>query len=109
MVDMPEEGVMDEGRMTALVEKASTVGLSESEATELGRLYAEAAGKEHSTAADESAARAGRTSTYRIRDERKERRRRWPLRYLDRRMQSKGRSLEIGATATPPEDADRAA
>jgi hypothetical protein len=109
MVEASEGGAMDERRMTALIEKASTVGLSEDEASELGRLYAEAAGKEHSTAADESAARAEGLTAYHVRDERRERRRRWPLRWVDRRMQSKGRALEIGGTATPPEDADRAA
>ena len=100
---------MDEQRMQALIEKAGTIGLSDEEAIELGRLYAEAAGKPHSTAAEEGAARAARAATVTVRDERKERRRRWPFKYLEQRTQSKGRSLEIGGTATPPEDADRAA
>ncbi len=100
---------MDEERMRALIEKAGATGLSDEETVELGRLYAEAAGKPHSTAADEAAARATRASTITVREERKERRRRWPFRHLDERMQSKGRSLEIGGSATPPEDADRAA
>ncbi len=94
--------------MQTLIQKASTKGLSEAEAEELGRLYAEAAGRVYSNAADERAARDARRTGI-VHQERALRRRRWPLRALDARVYTKARSLEIGQTASPPEDADRAA
>ena len=103
---------MDERRMEALIRKASVRGLNDDETAELGRLYAEASEKPYSNAADERRAQAARVSTIKIRAERKVRRRRWPFgaKIKDERAYTKGRSLEIGQTAsTTPEDARPAA
>jgi hypothetical protein len=98
--------------MEELIQKAARTGLSDDEAVELGHLYAEASQQRYSSAADERRAQAARVATFRVRDERKVRQRRWPfgLRIKDTRAYTKGRSMEIGQTAsTTPEDARPAA
>jgi hypothetical protein len=99
---------MDERRMLELIEKARTAGLSDAEATELGRLYAEAKGAPYSSAAEEHAAQTAAAHATLLRQERGERRKRLPFGLFARRPYTT-RSLEIGQTTSAPEDADRAA
>jgi hypothetical protein len=98
---------MDE-RKLELIQKAGTRGLSDAEATELGRLYAEAEGAPYSNATEERAAQKAAAEATRLREERRQRRRRWPFGLFEHRTYTT-RSLEIGQTSTSPEDADRAA
>jgi len=94
-------------RIEALELKAGTIGLSDEEAVELGHLYAEARGAEYSDAAEERARR--HASAQPVKQERKERRRRLPLSFWRRKVETKPHILEVGQTANPPEDASRAA
>ena len=90
---------MDEKRMAVLKAKAAKVGLSEREACELGRLYAEAEGKPYSDVAAEREIRAAEDRAERER--RAQRRRKGPIRLL-----LGTRRLEIGTTSVPAEEAE---
>ena len=85
---------MNEARMMTLQHKVATVGLNDDEADELGRLYAEAAGRPYSNAADER--KAGRA-----RDREDLRRRRLAARS---RLRARSRRLEGGMMSMPVED-----
>ncbi len=90
---------MDEKRMAVLKAKAAKVGLSEQEAGELGRLYAEAEGKPYSDVAAEREIRAA--------EERADRERRAQLRRKGPFGLLLGtRRLEIGTTSVPAEEAE---
>jgi hypothetical protein len=91
---------MNEQRLETLRHKGSRPGLSDAEAEELGRLYAERAGRPYSSHADEPrSTRVARRSMEPTRTRR----------LFDRIRFWRGRSLEIGLTAPPPEDVIRAA
>ncbi len=100
---------MDALRMKQLEKKAAGVGLSDAEAVELGRFYAEVAGKPYSGVEEERARQAEEARALRLRDERRRKRRIWPFGMRERKLYTKARSLEIGQTATLPEDAEEAA
>jgi hypothetical protein len=95
---------MDARRFQDLKAKASTVGLNDAEAGELGRLYAEAVGEPYADAEQERVVRDHGISVPR---ERATRRRRWPFGIFGARRYPHARSLEIGQTATPAEDTER--
>ena len=100
---------MDALRMQQLEDKAGRVGLSDDEATELGKLYAEASGKPYEGVAEERAKQAEEAASLRVRDERRQKRRMWPFGMREKKLYTNARSLELGGTATPPEDAEEAA
>ena len=100
---------MDVLRMQQLEQKAASAGLSDEEAEELGRIYAAVAGKPYSGAAEERARQAEEAQALRVRDERRRKRRVWPFGMREKKLYSTARSLELGQTATPPEDAEEAA
>ena len=90
---------MDEKRMALLRAKAGKVGLSEQEACELGRLYAQAEGKRYSDVAAEREKRAAEELAER--ELRARRRRKGPFVFL-----LGTRRLEIGTTSVPAEEAE---
>jgi hypothetical protein len=90
---------MNERRLRTLKAKGGTVGLSDSEASELGHLFAQAEHKPYVDAAEE---RLARTKRERSLEERNPRRRWSPF-----RVRRWARSLEIGQTASLTEDVDR--
>jgi hypothetical protein len=97
---------MDDVRMAALQRKARTIGLSDPEADELGRMFAESEGKPYSDAEQEH--RAAKATEEKVRKQRiRALRRQRQRQVVERRWFSRGRSLEIGQTAAPPEDTER--
>ncbi len=90
---------MDEKRMAVLTAKAGKVGLSEQEACELGRLYAEAEGNRYSDVAAEREKRVAEELAER--ELRARRHRRGPFGFL-----FGTRRLEIGTTSVPAEEAE---
>jgi hypothetical protein len=90
--------------MSVLQRKARGTGLSDPEADELGRLLAEASGRPYSNAADVG---TETPKASRVDDSRLTLARRWfPMR-TERRPLARTRSIELGQTSPPPEDAER--
>jgi hypothetical protein len=96
---------MDPKRMKSLEEKAARTGLNDDEASELGRLYAEAEGEPYVSAAEEH--RRERAAVIAM-EKRMASTRRWPFRLFDRRPFVHARSLEIGQTGVSAEETEHA-
>lgn len=95
---------MNEIRIGALQRKARTIGLSDREADELGRLLAEAQGRPYSNATKEHV--VTRTSD-RMGRRRPGLARRRVSRRKGRHSLTRTGSIEIGLTSVPAEDAER--
>jgi hypothetical protein len=97
---------MDDGRLRELNEKAQTSGLSDAEASELGRLLAEDENAPYGDAGDERRVQSEADQPLKAR---KMRRTRWAMGTFGSRNAWPARSQELAHTDTPTEDLRRQA